>query len=96
MDSIKKSTLLLIEKACSTIKSMEQGRQLLLVAYDYLEDNDLESCKRILSKISYQYYKEEIVLEIQNDKDFANKIAQLMEVFGVDLDLFANKLIFNN
>lgn len=91
MDEIKREAILLIEEIADKLKPIEKGKCLILCVLDYLEDNDLKSCKRVLGKISHEYFvSEELIQKLQEDKPFADRMSNLMNVFGIYLDIFEN------
>lgn len=88
MDSVKKRTLDLIEASVGELSVRGRGRQLLLVARDYAEEDELVEVRRILRTVEDKFY--EMLPEVAaSDFDVRMAIATFIEKLGMDWILWA-------
>ena len=90
MDDIKRSTLELIESLVDLLKEEDAGNQLILLAYEYLEDYDFANTIRVLKKIPISYLLSgKIAINLKTDTDLRKAIGRLIGEFGEDLTIFS-------
>jgi len=93
MDDLKRSTLDLIEQLSELLSKEEAGYQLILVANDYLLDDDLPNTIRVLRKVPNSYlHSNQIVIHMNISKNFKTAIANLIDIFGDDLSLYTKEI----
>jgi hypothetical protein len=93
MDSETKATLKLIEQESMQLELESRGRQLVYLARDYLEDEDLFEVRRLLRLVEASYFTDFMHQHIADDGGYAKAIAHLVEVLGHDFWLFASTAI---
>lgn len=87
MDARKRETLILIEELAGLGNRDDRGYQLVMVAHDYLEDDDLPRARDVLSRVEPAYFTEGIWIRCAESDSFAKTVADLLDAFGLDLTL---------
>lgn len=92
MDDAKKKTLELIEKQAHRMTDEERGKQLVIVARDYVVDGQRMRGVEVLRKIEPEYFEKTIVQQALEDAGLATAITDLCAEFEIaDLALVARK-----
>jgi len=92
VDPHKRKTLDLIVSLLGKTTASEANRQLLLVAHDFVLAHDLRKSKETLEMIKLEYWESEDHLKhLEEDRLVAKAMADLMDVFGIDLTLLTVK-----
>lgn len=85
MDERRLQTLELIEMYLPRLSYKDAGYQLILLANDYLQLQDHDKSYALLQKIDQKYFEKEFYEDIQRSKEFAVAVANLIEVFSLEL-----------
>lgn len=89
MDDETLRTLKLIESESMDLELESKGRQLVFLANDYLEVENLVEVRRLLRLIGTKYFIDYMPQHLVGDQGFSNAVARLVEVLGVDFWLFS-------
>ncbi len=87
MDARKRETLILIEELAGRGDRDDQGYQYVLLARDYVEDDDLVRAREQLAKVHPEYFVSGIQKHLDDSEDFRLAVALLVDTFGLDLSL---------
>lgn len=89
MDDAKRRTLGLIEASVRYVPASERGRQLILVVRDYVAADELSEARRVLRGIEQPYLDGDLYVHAAADRDFAEAVALLIDVFGLGFAVLA-------
>lgn len=89
MDDETRNTLALIERESMRLSLESKGRQLVYLAIDFLEVDEMGEVKRLLGLIDTRYFEDYLPQHIVDDTDLRNGVARLIEVLGLQFWLFS-------
>lgn len=88
MDGARRRTLALIEATVGVLSLRDRGRQLMLVARDFVDDDDLVEATRVLRSVDIAFY-DDLPTYAAADEDLRLAIASFIEALGMDWILLA-------
>jgi hypothetical protein len=89
MDDETKGTLALIEREAMNLELESKGRQLVFLAFDFLEVENFGEVRRLLRLIDTDYFMDYMPQHLVGDQAYSNAVARLIEVLGVEFWLFS-------
>jgi hypothetical protein len=76
-----------MEELADRLSVDDAGYQRILIARDYVNDEDLVRARAQLARIHRDYLQVGIQKHIKDSQDFAAAVALLIDTFGLDLSL---------
>lgn len=92
MDDVKRRTLGLIEGLTKQLPHEDAQVQLIMLAVDYVEDQDMAKAKDVMAKLDPAYLRGAFfVRRVENDAGLLRALILLVETFGEDLGVYARR-----